>query len=168
MKIRKQTEAASADANSDVMMPSRRNLLLAAAMASASLAFDTAASAGDTSSSGMPQMHPDIASEPAPQLILDPPLPSSLANGVVLIKFKIVNLKIVPVYGNSATRVVPRIGHLHVTVDDADWFWVHATDEPIYYGFLKPGRHRILVELARPNHTVIEAQRLEFDVPTKS
>jgi hypothetical protein len=164
MKIPEQAELVSTEG----LMRSRRNLLLAGATASAVLAFDGRAEAADAPSSAMQQMHPDIAEELAPEIILDAPSPGSLAHGVVLIAFKTVNLKIVPVYGRSATKVVPRIGHLHVTVDEADWFWIHATDEPIYYGFLKPGPHRILVELARPDHTVIEARRLEFVVPKTS
>lgn len=60
----------------------------------------------------------EIKNEPAPKLIVDPPLPEGLAIGVVWIQYRVENLRIVPVFGEGATKTSPRVGHLHVTVDD--------------------------------------------------
>ena len=60
----------------------------------------------------------EIKNEPAPKLIVDPPLPEGLALGVVWIQYRVENLRIVPVFGEGAAKVSPRVGHLHITVDD--------------------------------------------------
>ena len=59
-----------------------------------------------------------IENEPAPRLIVDPPLPDQLAIGIVQIQYRVENVHIVPVFGAGALNVSPRVGHLHVTVDD--------------------------------------------------
>ena len=41
------------------------------------------------------------------------------------------NLRIVPVFGPKALDVSPRIGHIHVTVDDAPWHWADASGEQL-------------------------------------
>ena len=69
-----------------------------------------------------------IENEPAPKLIVDPPLPDQLARGVVEIQYRVENLHIVPVFGAGALNVSPRVGHLHVTVDDLPWHWTDASD----------------------------------------
>src|SRR6516225_4160462 len=69
-----------------------------------------------------------IENEPAPKLIADPPLPEQLARGVVEIQYRVENLHIVPVFGAGALNVSPRVGHLHVTVDDLPWHWTDASD----------------------------------------
>ena len=65
-----------------------------------------------------------IASEPAPRIVIDPPLADSLVH-------RAENLRIVPVFGPTAFDVSPRIGHIHVTVDDALWRWADASGEPL-------------------------------------
>ena len=64
-----------------------------------------------------------IENEPAPKLIVDSPLPGPLARGAVLIPYRVENFRILPVLGADATKVSPRVGHLHVTVDDLPWPW---------------------------------------------
>ena len=61
----------------------------------------------------------------------------------------------------------PRIGHIHVTVDDAPWHWADASDEPLIINGMTPGPHRVLVELADPTHHIIDRQTVEFVVPPK-
>ncbi|WDT80381.1 MAG: DUF6130 family protein [Candidatus Manganitrophus sp.] len=46
----------------------------------------------------------EIKNEPAPKLIVDPPLPEGLAIGVVWIQYRVENLRIVPVFGEGATK----------------------------------------------------------------
>ena len=68
-----------------------------------------------------------IDNEPTPRLIVEPPLPGPLAQGVVFIPYRVENLRILPVAGPPARNVSPRVGHLHITVDDLPWavggFW---------------------------------------------
>src|SRR5215470_11942334 len=64
-----------------------------------------------------------VENEPAPKLSVDAPLPGPLARGAVLIPYRVENFRILPVLGASAMNVSPRVGHLHVTVDDLPWHW---------------------------------------------
>jgi hypothetical protein len=72
-----------------------------------------------------------IANEPPAKLIVDPPLPEPLAQGRVFIQYRTENLRVLPVFGNGALDVSPRIGHVHITVDDAPWHFVDASGETI-------------------------------------
>jgi hypothetical protein len=75
------------------------------------------------------------------------------------------NLRVVPVFGKGALDVSPRIGHIHVTVDDAPWHFVDASGETVIVVGLKPGSHNVLIELADPAHKVITSQTVKFTVP---
>jgi len=60
---------------------------------------------------------------------VDPtPLAAGLAHGIVWIQYRAENVHIVPVFGAGALNVSPRIGHLHIHVDDLSWGWVEASD----------------------------------------
>ena len=63
-----------------------------------------------------------IKNEPAPKLTVDPPLPEGLAQGVFWAQYRVENVRIVPVFGSGALQASPRIGHLHVIVDDQPWW----------------------------------------------
>jgi hypothetical protein len=106
-----------------------------------------------------------IENEPPPKLIVDPPLAEQLAKGLVFIQYRTDNLRVVPVFGRGALDVSPRIGHVHVTVDDAPWHFVDASGETLIVVGLKPGPHKVLVELADPTHRVIDHQTVSFVVP---
>ncbi len=139
-------------------MNSLRILLLAAA---SSFALTCNAAAAD---SYAPAPLP-VAAEPAPQLHVDEPLPEALARGVAVIRYRTDNLRIVPVFGSAALDVSPRVGHLHVTVDDAPWHWAEASDLPLIIAGLSAGPHKVLVELANANHEVIEGKTVTFVIP---
>jgi hypothetical protein len=116
----------------------------------------------------MPSTSPLIAieNEPAPRLIVDPPLPGPLARGAVLIPYRVENFRILPVLGAGAVSVSPRIGHLHVTVDDLPWRWGEFSDTPtIVVVGLPPGPHKVLMELADPEHHVFTGETVTFTVP---
>lgn len=108
-----------------------------------------------------------IENEPSARLIVDPPLPEPLSRGLVFIQYRADNLRVVPVFGQGALSVSPRIGHVHITVDDAPWHFVDATGETIIVVGLKPGPHKVLVELADPTHRVIDHKTVAFDVPQR-
>jgi len=106
-----------------------------------------------------------IENEPPAKLIVDPPLPEPLAQGRVFIQYRTENLRVVPVFGKGALDVSPRIGHIHVTVDDASWHFVDASGETLIMVGLKPGSHKVLIELADPTHKVITRETVKFTVP---
>jgi len=107
------------------------------------------------------------AEQPAPNIVVDPPQAEALARGLVVIQYRAENLRIVPVYGPDALDVSPRIGHLHITLDDAPWHWVDASSEPIIIQYLPPGPHKVLVELADANHKILDHQVVSFVIPPK-
>ena len=111
-----------------------------------------------------------IKDEPAPKLIVDPPLPDRLADGVVWIQWRVENVRILPVFGKAALNVSPRIGHLHIRVDDLPWGWADASDNnTIDIAGMPPGEHKVRIDLADPVHKVFPGQSrtLTFTVPGK-
>jgi hypothetical protein len=79
--------------------------------------------------------------QPPAKIIVDPPLAEPLSHGMVFIQYRAENLRIVPVFGPNALDVSPRIGHIHVIVDDGPWHWADTSGEPL-----------ILVGLQGPDH----------------
>jgi hypothetical protein len=106
-----------------------------------------------------------VVNEAPPRLIVDPPLPEPLAQGRVFIQYRTENLRVVPVFGKGALDVSPRLGHIHVTVDDAPWHFVDASGETIILVGLEPGQHKVLIELADPTHKVITSETVHFTLP---
>ena len=100
-----------------------------------------------------------IKNEPPPKLVVDPPLPEGLVQGVYWAQYRVENLHIVPVFGASALQVSPRAGHLHITVDDLPWWWADASDNnTVDIAGLPPGQHKVKIELVDPNHNVFPGQ----------
>ena len=106
-----------------------------------------------------------IENEAPARLLVDPPLAEPLSRGLVFIQYRTENLRVVPVFGKGALGVSPRIGHVHITVDDAPWHFVDASGETVIVVGLKPGPHRVLFELADPTHRVITSETVKFNVP---
>ena len=112
----------------------------------------------------------EIKNEPAPRLIVDPPLPDLLDQGVVWIQWRAENVHIVPVFGKGALTASPRVGHLHVQVDDLPWLWADASDiNTIDLAGMPPGPHKIVIELVNANHEVFPGQSktVAFTVPKR-
>ena len=110
----------------------------------------------------------ELVNEPAPRLIVDPPLPDLLAEGVVWIQWRAENVHIVPVFGKGALNASPRVGHLHVHVDDQPWWWADASDiNTIDLAGMPPGPHRIRIELVNANHEVFpgQSETVTFTIP---
>lgn len=106
-----------------------------------------------------------IENEPPARLIVDPPIPEALAKGRVFIQYRAENLRIVQVFGPAALAVSPRVGHIHVTVDDLPWHWADASGEQIILTGLPVGPHKVLVELVNANHQTLDQQTVSFVVP---
>ena len=109
-----------------------------------------------------------IENEPAPKLILDPPLAEGLAQGIVWIQYRVENVRILPVFGAGALNVSPRVGHLHISVDDLPWLWAESSGiNTIDIGGMPPGEHKVVIELVDANHNVFpgQAKTVKFAVP---
>lgn len=109
-----------------------------------------------------------LESETGPKLIAYPPLAAPLARGVVIIQYRTEHARIMPVFGKTAVEVSPRLGHLHVTVDDWKGTWAHTSEDPIILVGLTPGAHKVLLEVADPSHKILTSTMVSFIVPEKS
>ena len=110
----------------------------------------------------------EIQNEPPPKLIVDAPLTNLLAKGIVWIQYRTENVRIVPVFGKGALSVSPRVGHLHVRVDDLPWLWADASDlNTVDIAGMPPGEHKVLIELVDANHQPFPGQSktVKFTVP---
>jgi len=137
------------------------------AVIAASTLFTAAALAQSAKDIRGPSPLVAIESEPPPKLIVDPPLAEPLSRGLVFIQYRTENLRVVPVFGKGALDVSPRIGHIHVTVDDLPWHFVDASGETVIVVGLDPGPHKVLIELADPTHQVITRETVAFMVPER-
>lgn len=80
-------------------------------------------------------------------------------------QYRAENLRIVQVFGPAALDVSPRIGHIHVTVDDLPWHWADASGEPLIITRLPAGPHEVLIELVDANHQPLDQGVVDFVIP---
>ena len=114
------------------------------------------------------QVIPLTGTEPAAKIVVDSPLAGPLASrGVVVIPYCAENMRIVSVFGPGALTVSPRVGHVHVTVDDAPWHWADASGDPLILRGLPPGPHKVSIELVDANHQPVDKGTVTFSVPNK-
>lgn len=107
-----------------------------------------------------------LTNEPPAELFVEPPLAGSLSRGSVIIPYRANHFRILPIFGASAVDVSPRAGHLHVSVDDLPWRWADAGDNgAVVVNGLPAGAHKILIELATPDHIVLTGKSVTFVVP---
>jgi hypothetical protein len=110
----------------------------------------------------------EIPNERAAKLIVDPPVSEALAQGIFWAQYRVENVHIVPVFGAGAVSASPRVGHLHVIVDDLPWWWADASDNnTIDIAGLPPGQHKVKIQLVDANHNFFPGQvvTLTFTVP---
>ena len=101
----------------------------------------------------------ELKNEPAAKLIVDPPLPDLLDQGIVWVQYRAENVHIVPVFGKGALNASPRVGHLHVHFDDLPWLWADASDiNTIDLAGVPPGPHKLTIDLVDANHNVFPGQ----------
>lgn len=118
-----------------------------------------------------PTPYAEIENEPPPKLIVDPPLPEGLKIGVFWAQYRTENIRIVPVFGAGAKDASPRIGHLHVIVDDLPWWWADASDNnTVDIANIPPGPHKVKIVLVDANHEPIPGQEktLHFTIPAST
>jgi hypothetical protein len=115
-----------------------------------------------------PTPYAAIENEPPPKLIVDPALPDLLDKGIVWIQYRTENVRLVPVFGKGALSVSPRVGHLHIHVDDLPWLWADASDlNTVDIAGMPPGEHKVSIELVDANHQAFPGQSktVKFTVP---
>jgi hypothetical protein len=76
-------------------------------------------------------------------------------------------MQIVPVFGPAALAISPRVGHIHVSVDDAPWHWADASGGPVIVAGLPPGPHQIRIELVNANHKPLAQGVVKLEVPRR-
>ena len=109
-----------------------------------------------------------IDNEPPPLLVVEPPLPGPLAHGVVFIPYRVENLRILPVAGPGASLLSPRVGHLHITVDDLPWLWADfGQSNTIVLAGMPRGPHKVRIELVDAEGNVLTARTVTFEAPGK-
>jgi hypothetical protein len=129
----------------------------------AGLALITNASAQKVESLVVP-----LVSEPPVRLFVESPLAGPLAKGVAYIAYRLENLRVMPLGGAAATGVSPRVGHLHVTLDDLPWLWAdYGQSNTIILVNLPAGEHTVRVEAVDPEGLVLATQVLKFTSPGK-
>lgn len=110
-----------------------------------------------------------VENEPAAKLIVEQPLPGPLANGVAYIPYRLENLRILPIGGPSSRDVSPRVGHLHITVDDLPWQWAdYGQSNTIILVNLPKGEHKVLIQAVDTEGDVLTSQTVTFKSPGKS
>lgn len=108
----------------------------------------------------------NVENEPAVSLTVLPPLPGPLAQGVVFIPYRLENLRIVPVGGTAARDISPRVGHLHIQLDDLPWQWAdYGASNTIILVGLPRGEHKVRVEAVDPEGNPYIARTVTFTVP---
>jgi hypothetical protein len=137
---------------------------LAVASIQAALAFPAFAQSAKDALGDTPWV--PLENEPPPKLIVDPPLAEPLSRGVLIVQYRAEHMRFAPFVGEVAAKLSPRVGHLHITVDNTPWHWAEANDhDTLIVAGLPPGRHQVLLELADATHNVLDAQTVKFVVP---
>jgi Family of unknown function (DUF6130) len=107
-----------------------------------------------------------IKNEPPARIIVDPPLAEPLSFGRVVIQYRTEKLHSVPMFGPAALAVSPRVGHIHVAVDDATRVWADASGEPVILNGFPAGPHKVRIELENANHQPIDQATVQVTVAT--
>jgi len=109
-----------------------------------------------------------IDNEPAPRLFVEPPLPGPLAENVAFIPYRVENVRILPVSGPAARKLSPRVGHLHITVDDLPWLWADfGQSNTIVLVGLPRGEHKVHIELVDAEGGLFTSRTVTFVAPGK-
>lgn len=109
-----------------------------------------------------------LSQEPPAKIMVDPPLAAPLSRGQAVIGFRTQNIRLLPQFGPAVAAVSPRIGHLHLSLDDAPWVWVNASGAPVVLNGLRPGPHKLRLQLETANHQQLDEGSVSFTIPPRS
>lgn len=140
------------------------------ALAAVAVGIALATGAFAQSASEAPSYSPLVPwkNEPAPKLTLGEPVAEALARGALLVPYRVENIRILPILGPAAGDVSPRVGHLHVSIDDLPWHWADFSEnaQTIVVVGLPAGPHKLTVGLASAaDHHVFTEQTVIFTIP---
>jgi hypothetical protein len=77
-------------------------------------------------------------------------------------------LRILPVGGTAARNLSPRVGHLHITVDDLPWQWAdYGQSNTIILVGMPRGEHKVLIQAVDAEGNVFTEQTVTFTSPGK-
>ncbi len=101
----------------------------------------------------------------APILRILSPTSGEVVHGVAIIRFQTQNVIITSLFLPPAQqRAALPAAHLHVSVDGAEWHWVHSTADPVVIAPLSPGEHTVSLELAGSDHRPLDTRTVRFTV----
>jgi hypothetical protein len=143
----------------------RTSLLVAAATGFYAV---TAVAQTPTDSCKPTRVIPLAGTEPPAKIIIDPPLAAALSRGVAIIQYCAQNAHIAPVFGPGAATASPRVGHIHLSLEDASWDWEEASGNPIVLQGLAPGPHKVTLVLEDANHHLLDKSSVAFVIPDKA
>jgi hypothetical protein len=147
----------------------KSNVTFLIAVAAVALFTMNAEAQNPTDQCRLTQVIPLTTTEPPAKIIIDPPLAGPLASrGVVIIQYCAQNVHLAPVFGQGALASSPRVGHVHVRLDDAPWVWADASGNPVILMGLPPGPHKVALELQDANHHTLDKGAVTFVVPEKA
>jgi Family of unknown function (DUF6130) len=63
--------------------------------------------------------------------------------------------------------VSPRVGHLHITVDDLPWQWADYGQSNTVLVGMPRGQHKVLIQVVDPEGHVFTGQTVTFNSPGK-
>jgi hypothetical protein len=109
-----------------------------------------------------------LTEEPPAKVAADPPLAGPLSRGEAVIPYRTQNIRLLPQFGAAAATASPRIGHLHLSLDDAPWVWVNASSTPVVLNGLRPGPHKLRLQLETANHQQLDQDSVSFTIPPRS
>lgn len=103
--------------------------------------------------------------EPPARIIIESPVAEGLARGAAVVHYRSENLRTAPLFSPDALSLSPRVGHVHVNVDDAPWVWAHTSPEPVIVVGLSPGPHKIRLQLMTADHQWLDEGAVSFTLP---
>jgi hypothetical protein len=102
-----------------------------------------------------------------PGIAVESPAVDGIVTGVAIVRFRTENIRILsPFLGPVPPGALPA-GHVHVTVDGAEWHWMHTSAEPIVITPLSAGEHTVTLELASADHRPLATTSVRFTVAAK-
>jgi uncharacterized protein DUF6130 len=103
------------------------------------------------------------------ELIVESPTDGgTISGGVVVVKFDVKNFRIVDF--TKDTAVSEGKGHIHIQLDDNPYSTIHTASNVFVYAGVKPGRHKLRLQLVHSDHTPVKTgveKTVEFTVAEK-